>query len=170
MAQMQETADQARSKVQEATGQAKSKARAQIDQRSTQAGERVSAAAADVRSVGDGLREQGKDGPARMADQVAERTERFGGYLRDADPDRMLADAEDFGRRQPWAVAAGGVLLGFAASRFLKASSRERYQASRMYGTGNGGSTYAGGPALPATPATSAAAGTNPGSGSNREV
>lgn len=39
----------------------------------------------------------------------------------------MLRDVEDFGRRQPLAVAAVGLALGFAASRFLKASSRSRY-------------------------------------------
>jgi hypothetical protein len=37
---------------------------------------------------------------------------------------------EDFGRRQPWAVIAGGLALGFAASRFLKASSSRRYESS----------------------------------------
>jgi hypothetical protein len=40
-----------------------------------------------------------------------------------------LADVEAFARRQRWLVAAGGLALGFAASRFLKASSSRRYQA-----------------------------------------
>jgi hypothetical protein len=35
----------------------------------------------------------------------------------------------DLARKNPWAVVAGGVALGFAASRILKASSSERYQA-----------------------------------------
>jgi len=34
---------------------------------------------------------------------------------------------EDFGRRQPLAVVAIGLVAGFAASRFLKASSSSRY-------------------------------------------
>ena len=42
-----------------------------------------------------------------------------------------------FGRRQPWAVIAGGLALGFAASRFLKASSSRRYESGyQSYGGG----------------------------------
>jgi hypothetical protein len=140
MASMQGAAGQAQEKMQEATGQARSKAREQVDQRTTQAGERVSSTAGDVRSVADELRKQGKDGPARMADQVAERAERFGGYLKDSDPDRMLRDVEDFGRRRPWAVVAGGLAVGVVTSRFLKASSRDRYRASQTV-AGNGART-----------------------------
>lgn len=52
----------------------------------------------------------------------------MGGYLTEADADRMLRDAEDFGRRQPMAVLGIGLAVGFVASRFLKASSQRRYQ------------------------------------------
>ena len=38
----------------------------------------------------------------------------------------ILRDVEDFGRRQPWVVAAAGLALGVAAARFVKASSRRR--------------------------------------------
>jgi hypothetical protein len=125
-----EVAGQAQEKAGEAVGQAKSKLRAQVDQRSTDAGERVSSTAADVRSVGEELRKQGKDQPARLADQAADRGERLGRYLSESDADRILRDVEDLGRRQPWAVVAGGLALGFLASRFLKASSRQRYETA----------------------------------------
>ena len=39
-----------------------------------------------------------------------------------------LGDIEDFGRKQPWVVIGGGIALGIAASRFLKASSSRRYE------------------------------------------
>lgn len=122
------TTDQAKEKAQQAAGQAKGALRSQVDQRSTEAGDKVGGLAADVRSVGDQLREQGKDQPAKLADQAAERAERLGGYLRESDADRILGDLEDFGRKQPWAVIAGGVALGLVASRFLKASSTRRYE------------------------------------------
>jgi len=127
--QAQQAADQAKEKAQEAKSKASDKVREQVDQRSTQAGEQVTGTASDLRSVGEQLREQGKDTPAKLAEQAAERTERLGGYLRESDADRILGDVEDFARRQPWAVVAGGIALGFAASRFIKASSSERYQA-----------------------------------------
>jgi gas vesicle protein len=130
-----EVAGQAQEKAQEAAGQAKGRAREEIDRRSTEAGQQVKTTADDIRSVGDQLREQGKDGPAKIADQAAERAQKLGGYLEDSDADRILRDVEDLARRQPWAVVAGGVVLGFAAARFLKASSSQRYQQS--YGSGS---------------------------------
>ena len=147
-----EVKDQAQEKARDAAANARSRAVEQIDQRSTEAGQRVSGAASDVRSVGEELRKQGKDGPAKIADQAAERAEQLGSYLEESDANRILRDAEDFGRQRPWAVVAGGLVLGFAASRFLKASSQERYRSA-----GNASSSYGSGPAKsppPARPAT----------------
>jgi vacuolar-type H+-ATPase subunit H len=124
---VEEVKDQAQEKVQEASGQARDRMRDQVDQRSTQAGERVASAAQDARSVRDELRRQGKDQPARLADQAADRAERLGSYLQESDADRILRDVEELGRKQPWALVAGGLALGFMASRFLKASSQRRY-------------------------------------------
>ena len=94
--------------------------------------------ASDARVVVDELRKQGKDAPARYVEQAADRAERVGGYLERSDGERILHDVEDFGRRNPWAVAAGGLLLGFAASRMLKASSGDRYRSNLAGGTGTG--------------------------------
>jgi hypothetical protein len=84
------------------------------------------------------LREQGKDKPAKLAGQAADRAERLGDYLKRSDADRILNDVEDFGRRQPWAVIVGGLALGIVASRLLKASSASstnRYeQRSQSHG------------------------------------
>jgi len=124
---VEDAKEQAKEKVQEASGQAKDRVREQVDQRSTQAGERVASVAQDARSVGEELRRQGKDQPARLADQAADRAERLGGYLQESDADRILRDVEELGRKQPWALVAGGLALGFVASRFLKASSQRRY-------------------------------------------
>src|SRR4051812_46775075 len=126
------TTEQAKEKAQEtaqqATQQAKRGVSAQVDQRSTDAGQRVGSMAQDVRSVGEELRKQGKDQPAKLAEQAAQRAESLSDSLQRSDGDAILRDVEDFGRRQPWAVIAGGVVLGIAASRFLKASSSRRYE------------------------------------------
>jgi hypothetical protein len=120
------TTEQAKEKAQEGAQQAKRTVRDQVDQRSTEAGERVGSTAQDIRSVGEELRSQGKDQPAKLAEQAAQRAESLGDYLTRSDGDTILRDIEDFGRRQPWTVIAGGIAIGFAASRFLKASSERR--------------------------------------------
>jgi hypothetical protein len=135
------TTEQAKQKAQEtaqkAAGQARNRFSEQVDQRSTQAGEQVSSTASDVRSVAEQLREQGKDKPAQLAEQAADRAERLGDYLKNSNGDSILSDVEDFGRRQPWAVMFGGLAAGFLASRFLKASSSRRYEvrSSRLPAT-----------------------------------
>lgn len=126
-----EVAGQAQEKAQQAAGQAREQVRSQIDQRSSDAGRRVSEQGGDLRAVGDQLREQGKDGPAKLADQAADHVERAGSWLSESDAEKILHDVEDVARKNPLAVAAGGLVLGFAASRFLKASSSDRYQARR---------------------------------------
>src|SRR4051794_10829015 len=124
----QDVREQAGEQVRQATGEARERARDQVDQRSTQAGEQVHQHASDLRDVAQQLREQGKEGPAKIADQVAERAERAGSWMKESDADRILSDVEDFARSNPWAVAAGGLALGFVASRVLKASSSQRYE------------------------------------------
>jgi hypothetical protein len=148
------TTGQAKEKAQEAAGQAKQKAgsqlRSQVDQRSTDAGHRVGGLASDVRAVGESLREQGKHQPAKLAEQAADRAERLGSYLKESDADRILGDVEDFGRRQPWAVIAGGVAVGLVASRFLKASSIDRYEKRTRIEPRD--PVVPAAPAVPATP------------------
>ncbi|MDQ3936268.1 MAG: hypothetical protein M3340_16740 [Actinomycetota bacterium] len=147
----QSSAEQAKERAQEVAGQAKEQAggklREQVDERSKQAGEQVSTTATDLRSVGEELRKQGKDTPAKLAEQAAERTDRLGSYLTESDADTILRDVEDLARKQPWAVVAGGLVLGFAASRFLKASSSRRYserESRSSLGSGANGSAANG--------------------------
>jgi len=129
--QVSQQADVAREKARGAAQQARGRFRDQVDQRSTQAGERLASTATDVRGVAEELRRQGKDTPARMVEQAAGQADRAANYLKTASGDRILRDVEDFARSKPWAVAAGGLALGFAASRFLKASSGRRYRETQ---------------------------------------
>jgi hypothetical protein len=171
--QAKEKAGQAREVAQEkageAAGQAKGRLREQVDQRSTQLGERVTSNVEDLRTVGEQLRQQGKERPAQIAEQLAQRGETAGSYLKESDADRILRDVEDFGRQRPWAVAAAGLALGFVASRLLKASSQRRYQSTlaergdyrvrRGYGDGGYYGASAAGtvsPAVPEAPPTEA--------------
>jgi hypothetical protein len=137
-AKASEVAEQAHDKAHQAAGQVQDKLREQLDQRSSQAAAQINERASDLRSVGESLRQQDQEGPARAADQLAQYAEKVGDYLRDKDSHALLCDAEEFGRRQPWAIAAGGIALGFAASRLLKASSRQRYHGRTTVPTPNG--------------------------------
>jgi ElaB/YqjD/DUF883 family membrane-anchored ribosome-binding protein len=107
------------------------KAREQIDQRSSQAGEQVGSLAGDLKQLSEQLREQGNDGPAKVGEQAAQRAERLGSYLSESDSDKILRDAENLGRERPWIALAGGILIGVAAARALKASSTDRYRSSQ---------------------------------------
>jgi uncharacterized protein YjbJ (UPF0337 family) len=169
-----EVAGQAQEKMQGAAQEARGQVRDQVDQRSTQAGEQVRSAAQDVRSVASQMRGQGRDTPARYAEQAADRVESAGDWLRDSDGDTILRDVERFGRSNPWAVVAGGLAIGFAASRLLKASSSERYRSSASAGNGrrspvsapNGGPGVSGATDMPPDRSFETAQ-AGPGSGSS---
>jgi uncharacterized protein YjbJ (UPF0337 family) len=151
--QVQEKAQEAQDKVKGRAQQAQARMREQVDQRSTQAGEQVRVTADALRSTSRQLRDHGQDAQAQAAEKAAHHAERLGGYLSESSADRILSDVEDFGRRQPLAVIGLGVVAGFVASRFLKASSRERYQGRS---TSAPAALPASVPAMPATtgPAT----------------
>jgi len=139
----QQVAGQAQDKAQQAAGQARAQLRDQIEQRSSQAAEQITQQASDLRTVSQSLREQGKDGPAKAADRLAGHAERVGSYLRGKSAEQLLHDAEDLGRKRPWTAAGAGAAVGLAASRFLKASSRERY-ATRSAGQSQPASPVSG--------------------------
>ena len=117
-----ELAGQAKSRTQEARERVGGRVRDEVDRRSTEAGEQVTAVAEALRKAADDLESDGKEAPARMARQAAERLQGVGGYLSVSDGQRILSDLESFARRQPWLVTAAGALVGIAAARFLKAS------------------------------------------------
>jgi ElaB/YqjD/DUF883 family membrane-anchored ribosome-binding protein len=130
--QVQEVAGQAREKVAEVSQQARGRVQEQLDKRSSELAGQITSTAGDLRTVGEELRRQGKDTPAKLTDQVADKAEQLGGYLERSDASTILSDVESWGRQRPWAVIAGGLAVGFVASRFLKASSSRRYDT--LYG------------------------------------
>jgi ElaB/YqjD/DUF883 family membrane-anchored ribosome-binding protein len=159
---LHDAADQAREQASKATGQAKSRVREQVDQRSTDFGGRAKGTADDLRSVSEQLRNQGKDQPARLADQAAEQIERAGGYLERSDADRLLSDLEDFGRKRPWTVIGAGLAAGFVASRLLKTSSTQRYQRGGTGSTPAAGSSSNALPSSTSTPGAGVSARSTP--------
>jgi ElaB/YqjD/DUF883 family membrane-anchored ribosome-binding protein len=128
--------EQVSAKAQELGGEAAFQIREQLDQRSTQAGEQVESIGKVLQSGANQLRSEGNDVPAKVVEQVARRAGDLGGYLQSAQTDRILDDIEGFARRRPWLTAGVGVLAGFLASRFVKASGERRYVGVRSNGRG----------------------------------
>jgi ElaB/YqjD/DUF883 family membrane-anchored ribosome-binding protein len=124
---------QVKEQVQDAAAQAKGRTReqlrGQINSRSTQAGEQLCSTAQAMRRASEQLREDGKEAPANLMAGLAARGERLGSYLRRADAEQLLRDVEDLGRKQPWLFVGGSAVVGFLASRFMRASSGSRYQS-----------------------------------------
>jgi ElaB/YqjD/DUF883 family membrane-anchored ribosome-binding protein len=158
--QQQSATEQVKERVQDVAEQAKSQTReqlrSQINQRSTQAGEQVSSTAEAMRKTSEHLRVEGKDSVAKVVDGVAERSERLGSYLSRADGDQILRDVEDLARKQPWLFVGGSAVVGFLASRFMKASSSNRYQGFVAGRYPQNQSQSAAGYVSPATSARSA--------------
>lgn len=120
-----------RQAARQVAGQTKNVLSKQIDERSTSFGEQIAGTARALRSIGEQLEANGPAGEAaaRLATVGADYIAGIGGYLQDADMDRLIADLETFARRRPWALAGSALMLGFAASRMLQSSSVQRYRA-----------------------------------------
>ena len=152
---LKDQAQQVTDKAKEVGGTVQDRMKEQVDTRSTQAGDQVSSVGQAMRDMGDQLRSQGNDLPAQLAQQLAGRADQLGQYLREADADRILRDVEDFGRRQPWVMAAAGLAVGVAAARFMKASSKRRYESGDGgYSGGYSSGAYAGGESYPRSSVT----------------
>jgi len=134
----------------------------QLDERSTQVGRQIESTGATLRQVAEQARMEGNDQQARIAERAAEQTDRLGRFLTEADGERLLAEAEDFARRQPWVVAGAGLLAGMVVARALKASSVRRYDTTYPLAASTGGrtpgngrpATYADQPTQPLMPSS----------------
>src|SRR4051812_304526 len=114
----------------------------------SRAGDVLQSVAQAIRSTGDQLR-QDQPQVAGFADTAASQVDRFAGRIRTSSPSDMIAEAEQFARRQPAVFLGGALLLGAVAARFLKASPQAGsgmsagYRGSTDYGYGSG--DYVGG-------------------------
>ncbi len=86
-------------------------------------GQQIAAQGEALQGVAGELRKQGKDGPAQVAEQAAEKVKQAGEYLEQADGEQLVQAAQDAARENPAAAAAVSAAAGFAAGRVIKASS-----------------------------------------------
>lgn len=71
---------------------------------------------------------------ANYASQFASTVSTFANRLRDGNMDDLISDTRELARRNPGMFLLGGVALGFALSRFLKASGEQQMQAGEYSG------------------------------------
>ena len=133
--QVQETATevkkQAQQKAEEVKERASGRIRGQLDTRSTEMADQIAPFSQALHKAGDHLVSQGNDSGSKVAHRAADQVEQLTSYLRSSDSDRFLGDIETFARQRPWAAGGIGVVAGFMAARFLKASSESRYTSAQ---------------------------------------
>lgn len=103
--------------------------------RDAQAG--ASAMAADasgaIDSAARALEDAGHETLSEAANALSERMRSFSGYLENRKLEDLLADARRLAQRNPGMFVAGGMAIGFALSRFLKASSNGGRSTGQRY-------------------------------------
>lgn len=148
---------------------AKRRAEEFADDKKNEAGERIETLASSLRASADRL-ENDERWLAGYVSSAADHLDDLSDTVRNRDVGEMLQDVEDFARRQPALFLAGAAALGFAAGRFMKASSdrrrQERYDAYDYDRSDYGHAASRAAPAAdyqPATPAATPATGTGTG-------
>jgi ElaB/YqjD/DUF883 family membrane-anchored ribosome-binding protein len=131
-ARVQDAASVAQEKASELRAQGSSRLQEQFDRRSSEAGSQARSIAEALRRTGQELNDQGNSRTAQITGPAADRFERLGSYLEQTSGDDLMRDVESFARRRPWMLAGVGLLAGVTASRFMKASSEQRYGRYRQ--------------------------------------
>ena len=109
--------------------------RAEVDARSSRAAVEVKAFAVAMRVSSVSLREQGHDGQADLADEVAAKADRLASRLATADTEDLVEDgkriaqqAAAFARQEPALVIAGAFTLGLLVPKILEAVATQSEQ------------------------------------------
>lgn len=127
-----EVADRTRGQAAELVGAVKDRAFDAIDEQKNAGADRVAGVAEAMRGAADELGEQ-VPFAADYVREAAEGVERWSSSLRDQSIDDILQGVTRFARQQPIAFFGAAVLVGFAATRFLK-SSAERQARTQTRG------------------------------------
>lgn len=116
-------------KAAEVAGKAKERIESQYDTKKDQATSEIHHLASALRTAADNVRTDGGSSmSAALLTRAAERLDSVGSSFSGKDLDGIVDDVERFARRSPAAFIGGAMLLGFAASRFLKSSGRDVQQ------------------------------------------
>jgi len=142
--QVKQGTQQAVQQTQQAAGQmtesAKQGAVSYADSQKQSATQGLHSVADALRETGSTLHDKNQAPLGNYANTAADKVEGFAGYLEQTPIQDLIRDAEDFARQHSTAFLGGAVALGFAAARFIKASTPSR-GGSASYDSG----TYSSG-------------------------
>lgn len=124
----------------EIVNQVQQQASTQVDRGKETAANELSQVVNAVRQLGQTLSSGEANGPiarftAQYSDKAADSLERLTNYIRHQDPQRLLNDVQNFGRRQPALLLGGAFLLGFAGARLIRSSMEAASQNSMNTGS-----------------------------------
>ena len=105
----------------------------QADRGRTQAAEGIDQVAQSIRRVSTDMQTE-QPAIANAAMTAADQAERVAQYLRQTDARQIISTVEDVARRQPILFIGGALLVGIAASRFIKAAGGG--QSTQAYRSG----------------------------------
>lgn len=125
-----DAADSLRSGAQDAAHKVSSEAAQYADQAKGAAADEVKGVASALRTAADEMRSGSPQ--ERTMSQIAEGLADVSESLRDQDLGQMVGTVSEFARRNPIAFLGGAALIGFAATRFAKASS-DRNDRTQSY-------------------------------------
>lgn len=117
--------NQVREKAAEVAGKAKDRIAGQYDAKKGKALNEIQHLASALRGAADNVGTNGGSTSAMLLERAAERLDSIGTSFSGKDLDGIVTDVERLARRNPAAFLGGALLIGFAASRFLKSSGRE---------------------------------------------
>ena len=122
------TREKVREKAAEVAGKAKEQIEGRYDEQKSRAMSEVNHLASALRRAGDDLSGQGGLGiGSTVLGRVATHLESLGTTMDGKNLDDIVSDVERLARRNPAMFIGGAMLIGFAASRFLKSSGRSSY-------------------------------------------
>ena len=113
----------AQEQVEKVVTMARDQAMSQLSSRKERAAGSLSILSSSLRDASQKMRDQDDDVIAGYVETTADQIDHLSEMLKEQDIDGLLATAQQFARRQPALFLAAAFALGFAGTRFLKASS-----------------------------------------------
>jgi hypothetical protein len=146
--QVKQTGQQAVQQTQQAVSQAaegaKSQATSYAEGQKQTASQGLRSVAQALHQTSSNMGDQSQSPVAKYAATAGDKVDQFAQYLESTPVQDLARDVENYARNNSTLFLGGAFMLGLAAARFLKASSRQSNSGSQYYG-----SSYGYGGALP---------------------